>query len=177
MVRQYAACLHNQNLFICIVRFNGEKNDLKNGREKSRKMRNNWKWFLFLGGVLYCRSSIQNTSFNFFRHDFEKNRRYKKKLRRNPIYIHGVWFFFFFFSRLHLFVVVVCFVCQLCLASLWIWPSFRQWQQQKKMSHLVSIKWFDSPSLNEWTNFFSNKRQKTEEDEIHATKLFGYNIY
>lgn len=50
LARQYAAYLHNQNLFICIVRLNDAKIDTKrNRKKKSHKMRNNWMIFMVLG--------------------------------------------------------------------------------------------------------------------------------
>lgn len=57
--------------------------------------------------------------------------------KKNPIYIHNVWFLMpFFFLDVHL---CVCSVWQLCLASI---VHFGHFFRRANISHLLSIKWF-----------------------------------
>lgn len=100
MARQYGACLHNQNLFICIVgidanyereRDSEQKNDSKR-KKKSRKMRNNWKWFdNGMREMPYC-VSLQHLiplfvyGFETFEHSEKKSNLHSQRLVFDAIF-------------------------------------------------------------------------------------------
>lgn len=126
----------------------------KNGREKIRKMRNNWKWFC-LGGARLVAYPSQHF-IQLFRHDFEKTDYtiIKKKSKPNLHSWHLIFFYIFFVA--------------LVLFANFVWP-LHEFDHlpgyDKKNTHLLSIiKWFDSPFLNEW-KILSFKRRKLKREK------------
>lgn len=102
--------IHNQNLFICIIRISGEKNDLKTEEKRAAK----WEIIgnVSLSGWGALLRVHHGTSFNLFRWGFEKADD-NKKVKPNLHSWHLIFYATSFWSSL-LFVLFVNFVRPLC---------------------------------------------------------------
>lgn len=115
MIRQYAACLYNQNLFICIVRMNEETNDSKRNKKAATKWEIIGNELVTVVGVDTALLRIFTTLHSiFFYMDSESPPRKKYKKQRKTQFTFmafGFWCWFFFPSSLYLY-----YVCQFCLS-------------------------------------------------------------
>lgn len=186
MVRQYAACLYNQNLFICIVRRSVSMDREKWLRKTEEKRAAKWEIigndFVWVGRPSALLRILHNTSFNFFGTTAVKT---DDKTKRNPIYIHGILNFFYVTSLLFLLLLRMLLLVFLLLVFVsfanFVWPlrgfGHLSGDGKKNISHLLSIKWFGSDISQRMKDFCSKGKYENSGIEIHTTRLFGYTTY